>query len=312
MEIKEIKKFYLNHQVFFIFHILFIVLLFLGIVNMRKIWYNQQKYIKEYGMQIKHDFHIHTSLSVCAKETATVEHYFNVAQRLGLNKIGFSDHFWDSSFDAPNDFYRTQDYEHVSRLKPMLENAPEGLNVYFGCEAEYDPKRRDVGITEETAEKFDFIIVPNSHTHMMMPKDFYEPYEKHAEFMIESYNNILDSKVSKYITAMAHPFMAVACPYNNGILIDMIPDDTYKRLFDKTANKGIAFEINISSMHGKTKEQIEALSQIRIFRLAKQCGCKFLFGTDSHNDQRHSSFSNAEFVAEILELKETDIADIAR
>ena len=44
-------------------------------------------------MKITHDFHIHTHLSVCAKDSATVEHYAEVAKNLGLKKLGFADHF---------------------------------------------------------------------------------------------------------------------------------------------------------------------------------------------------------------------------
>lgn len=265
-------------------------------------------------MKIKHDFHIHTSLSVCAKETATVEHYLKTAKKLGFNKIGFADHFWDDKINCgDNRFYQRQGYAHVEQLKPILADIKENdLKTYFGCETEYDSANRGVAVTEEVAERFDFIIVPNSHTHMMMPKDYYEPYQKHVDFMIQAYEDILDCNVSRYITAMAHPFEAVCCPYPNNILIDMIPDDCFKRLFDKQANKGIAFEINVSSMNRKTTSEIEACSQIRMFKIAKECGCKFLFGSDSHSDHGHDAYANADFVAGLLDLKEDDIAEIAR
>ena len=78
------------------------------------------------------------------------------------------------------------------------------------------------------------------------------------------------------------------------------------------AEKNIAFEINVSSMQRKTHEQIEQLSQLRMFRLAKEQGCRFLFGSDSHSAASHDHYSNADFVADLLELKEEDIAQIAR
>ena len=80
-----------------------------------------------------------------------------------------------------------------------------------------------------------------------MPRDCFEPYQKHVDYMIQAYLDIINSKVNKYITAVAHPFEAVCCPYDNEILINMISDDTFKRLFDETAEKGIAFEINVAS-----------------------------------------------------------------
>lgn len=264
-------------------------------------------------MKIKHDFHIHTSLSLCANETATLDNYIENAKMLGLEKIGIANHFWDEKIPDCFDFYRVQNYERVEKIKPEIEaKKTDGLKIYFGCETEYDSHRGDVAICEETAEKFDFILVPNSHTHITMPQDLYEPYEKHVEFMIKAYEDIINSKVSKYITAIAHPFEAVCCPYDKEILINMISDDTFKRLFDKTAEKGIAFEINVSSMKNRTIEEIESCAMIRMFNLAKECGCKFIFGSDAHTNSVHSRYSNAQYTAELIGLKETDILEIAR
>ena len=264
-------------------------------------------------MKIEHDFHIHTTLSLCARPTATLENYLQTAEKLGLKKLGFSDHFWDSCFAAPNEFYEKQDMDHVSLLKEkLMQTKAAGIEMFWGCEAEYDPVRRDVGIARETAEQFDFLIVPNSHTHMMMPKAFYHPYQKHAEFMVQAYEDIINSPVSRDITAIAHPFDAVCCPYDRGILYDMISDDCFKRLFEQTAEKEIAVEINLACVHGRTKEQIEKWEAIRMFRLAKECGCRFIFGSDAHCDQDHSSFANGGLIADMLSLKESDIAPIAR
>ena len=274
-------------------------------------------------MKVTHDFHIHTNLSRCAmKYPSDFEGYMKKAAEIGLTKVGISNHFWDapiekdySAYKPQHDysrFYTIQNYEHVSKILPEIQAYQGDIKVYYGCETEYDPFHHGVAITEETAEKFDYVLVPNSHTHMMMPIECYEPYEKHAEYMINAYLDIIRSNVSRYITAMAHPFQAVCCPYDYNILVDMISDDTYRRLFDETAEKGIAFEINVSSMKNKTHEEIEASSQLRVFRLAKECGCKFLFGSDAHDHASLDQYSNADFVAELLELTEDDIADIAK
>lgn len=265
-------------------------------------------------MRIEHDFHIHTNLSLCAKEDATVEYYVELAKKLGFKKIGFSDHFWDSAIEGANNFYRQQDYEHVALIKKELEKRQEkDLTVYFGCETEYDPVHHGVAITEETAEKFDYILVPNSHTHMMMPKECYQPYQKHVDFMVQAFEEILDCNVSRYVTAIAHPFEAVCCPYNKYILIDMISDDCFKRLFDKAAAKDIAFEINVSSMRQLTDEQIVECSPMRMFKLAAQCGCKFIFGSDSHDVGAHRTYMHhVNLIADILKLQEEDIVKIAR
>ena len=264
-------------------------------------------------MKITHDFHVHTALSLCAKPSATVENYMRIARREGIVKMGFANHFWDEAVSGANEFYAPQNYAHVASLKPALEAAEKnGVEVYFGCECEYDPWRHGVACTPETAEKFDFMIVPNSHTHMMMPKSCYHPYEKHAAFMVNAYEEILQSEVAGYITAMAHPFEAVCCPYDNEILIRLISRDDYKRLFTLQAEKGIAFEVNVASMMQKSPAEIEASAPMMLFRLAKACGCRFLFGSDAHSDTAHDTYSNASLVAEMLELTPDDLAPIAR
>ena len=264
-------------------------------------------------MRIEHDFHIHTTLSRCANETATVENYIANAKKLGLKKLGFSDHFWDSSISGAINWYQQQDYVHVARLRSELDYVTgKDVITYFGCETEYDPVHHGVAITEETAEKFDFILVPNSHTHTMMPKSFYQPYQKHVDFMVQAYNEILDSNISRYITAVAHPFEAVRCPYDKTILIYLISDDFFNRMFDKSAKKEVAYEINVASMKNKTDVQIAESSQMRMFKLAKECGCKFIFGSDAHNGEAHRTYANhVNLVADLLNLREDDIVQIA-
>ena len=77
-------------------------------------------------MKITHDFHIHTALSVCAKDSATVEHYRDVAREQGLNSLGFADHFWDEKCGEPwNNFYARQGLEHVLELKKEIAAVKE-------------------------------------------------------------------------------------------------------------------------------------------------------------------------------------------
>ena len=280
------------------------------------VFYKLKSKRKDSNMNITHDLHVHTNLSLCAEPSATLENHIANAKKLGLTKIGIANHFWDEAVQPVlNGWYEKQNVAHVFSLRDEVKkyNNKDGLEILFGCEAEYDPVNHGVGITEECAEQLDFLIVPNSHTHMTMPKELYQPYEKHKEFMINAYREIINSPVSKYITSMAHPFEAVCCPYDNQRVIDIITDDEYRRIFDETAEKGIAVEINVSSMMGMSREQIEKRSVIRHFRLAKECGCLFTFGSDTHNDKEQLPFRElSETVADILGLSINDIAMKAR
>lgn len=276
-------------------------------------------------MKITHDFHIHTGLSLCAERTATASGYLETSKALGLKKIGFSDHFWDDPIDSqtdrhllpyfPDAFYGPgkQNFEHVASIRPELDSLRgNGIEIFFGCEAEYDPFHHSIAVAPEHAEQFDFIIVPNSHTHMIMPKDFYEPKRKHIDYMFTAIEDIISCPLAKYITAIAHPFQAVCCPYGWKILMDMITDDEFKRIFDKVANKNIAVEINASSFMKLDPLHIEEHSSMRLFRNAKDVGCKFIFGSDAHRETSHEKYGICDKIAQCLGLCEEDIADIAR
>lgn len=90
-------------------------------------------------MRIEHDFHLHTNQSMCAKREATAADYVASARRLGLKKLGFSDHFWDAAVDGANAFYQPQHYEHICLLKPELEKLrSDDLQIYLPKEAPYE------------------------------------------------------------------------------------------------------------------------------------------------------------------------------
>ena len=65
-------------------------------------------------------------------------------------------------------------------------------------------------------------------------------------------------------------------------------------------------------MMNKTPEQIAECAQMRMFKIVKECGCKFIFGSDSHDNETHKKYGNAQLAADLLGLTEEDIAPIAR
>jgi histidinol phosphatase-like PHP family hydrolase len=271
----------------------------------------------ESHMKINHDFHIHTNLSVCAKRDATLESYVEIGKELGLKKMGFSDHFWDENIPFTCNengvgFYETQNFSHVSSIKNKVRelSTPE-FKLYFGCEVEYAYGMKAPAITEAVAEQFDYIIVPISHTHLAMPEEFYTPYSKHVEFMTEAYESILRSPLKKHITAIAHPFEAVCCPYPREILFNLISDDDFKRIFSLSADAGIAVELNQECLMEAMQKESEWTHRLRMIGIAKDMGCKFLFGSDAHSHGHLKALQNANELANIIGLCEKDISDFA-
>lgn len=274
-------------------------------------------------MKLQQDFHLHTTVSFCADESATIKNYFERFRDMDLKYIAFTDHFWDCSKRAPEEEWMAQyDYPYLARIKDeILAEGTVPFQVYFGCEVEYQPKAGGLMITEETAEKFDFITAASTHTHHFLTKELASP-DRTAEGMIAAYKDIIHCSVSRYIGSMAHPFSAIGTPYDRDLLYDRISDDRYLKLFEETARKGIAVEINLSCFcrreNGEVREvrnaeQMAELPIVRMIKLAKKAGCCFVVGSDAHGIQGHeTSFSRADLVMEALELKEADMAEIGK
>ena len=270
-------------------------------------------------MRIEHDFHVHTTLSLCAdRNAATLDAYLELAKKQGIKKLGFADHMWDAAIPGASEgFYKQQDFVHVSQLRQAIRDndGKYGIKLYFGCETEYDPLRKDIALTEEIAQEFDFILVPNSHTHMMMPKAYYEPKELHARFMLDAFRDIVSSPLAKYVTSIAHPFAAVCCPYDNRVLYDLISPAQYREVFCMAKEADIAIEINIYNYPMDHLAEIMDHPSLRMFDLAKECGCKFTFGSDAHSatpGNVHDRWAAAYVLAQLLNLKEDDLAEIVR
>ena len=278
-------------------------------------------------MIIDHDFHLHTNLSLCAHSTATLDFFLEKAAREGLKKIAITDHLWDHAVDGyqvrGGSFYEVQDFEHICKLRSEIDahNAGGGIKVLFGAEAEYSYENRRPAVTPAVAEQLEVLLVPNSHTHLTMPKDFYEPRERHIEYMVDAFMDIVNSDVAKYITAIPHPFMAVCCPYDQKLLLEKISDDTFKRCFSAAAEKGIALEINPNylkqkSFDGYTRnDTIAAMYRdpsLRMLRIGKECGCKFTVGTDCHGFDGDRDYSLTYLISSILELRADDFHPLAR
>lgn len=275
-------------------------------------------------MNISYDIHAHTHLSLCADQTATIESYLRSAERNGLSLIGIADHMWDPAVpyaesmyhcaaggDAVTDwYYKTQTIERCETIKAELPKDSKKPIFLFGGEVDYCP---GVGaaITVENARKLDFMIVPNSHTHMIMDKACYEPYSKHADFMLNATMDICTAPTAEYVTSLAHPFDAVCCPYDVNFIIDLITDAQLNEVFSAAAEKHIAAEINAASFAKFQNEtDIRNSGLFRVLAAAKSAGCRFTFGSDCHSDGGQNILQTGATVAALLGLSEDDIVSV--
>lgn len=258
--------------------------------------------------RIDHDYHIHSMLSKCSgNPEQTTERMLRYARENGFTSLCLTDHYWDSAVPGASGWYAPQDFEHISGALPLPQ--ADGVRFMFGCETEMD-KFMTVGMPLSRFDDFDFVIIPTTHLHMTgftLETEEAESNVRRAELWVERMDALLDKPLPFHKIGIAHPVCPLLNKKSRGEyleLLDMIPSEDIERVFSKAAKSGCGIELNRGDMMFSDGE---ADTVLRMFRIAKGCGCKFYLGSDAHGPK---SFDNAVQVFEravnLLDLSEND------
>lgn len=273
-----------------------------------KIYYN----LKESDMKFKidHDMHIHSNLSPCANDPKqTPETILAGAKRLGYKTICLTDHFWDTAVSTEKGICWGQKngLDHISKYLPLPED--DEVLFLFGCEADMDGDDV-IGISKEIYDEFDFIIIPTTHFHLQRGERWATRDPKiRARYWVERFDALLNSDLPFRKVGLAH---MTCCLMDNSSptaflnILDEIPTDEMVRLFTKAAEVGMGIELNYCDCTRFPVEDTERV--LRIYRTAKECGCKFYLGSDSHESCDYETDLNSgyERMIELLGLTEED------
>ena len=251
------------------------------------------------------DLHIHSKLSSCSNdEQQTTQRILEYAIKNNLKTICLTDHFWDEKVEGASRWYTPQNFGHISKALPLPQ--ADGIEFLFGCETEMD-KFFTLGIAKESFDKFDFIVVPTTHLHMM---DFTiasqdNSYERRAKLWIERFDALLNMDLPFYKMGLAHITSSFIAPTRAEYLevLKLIPESQMERLFIKAANVGIGIELNLSVFKLAGENEIV----LKPYRIAKKCGCKFYCGSDAHSPKHLDEAKEVfEKTIDILNLTEND------
>lgn len=105
---------------------------------------------------VRHNFHIHTLQSSCAKPDMTVENIIFRAEEEGLEIIGLSDHFHQQNRDF---------FEMASTLRQELDVISTPIDVLVGCEAQMISPV-EVSIDQNVARILDYVMISADHYHL--------------------------------------------------------------------------------------------------------------------------------------------------
>ena len=259
---------------------------------------------------IDNDLHIHTNLSPCARDPwQTPARLLRYAEVTGLSTICVTDHYWDEN--APGgfdelDWYSFQHYAHIAQVLSLPEK--EGVRFLFGCETELD-QNLNLGITEKRFDDFDFIIIPTTHLHLegiSVPRGEIS-LERRADMWVQRLDRVLSMDLPFHKVGIAHLTCSLIAPKAPGDylkVLDLIDDGTYRELFSRMAALGTGFELNFP-LSGLSPEDRER--ELRPYRIARACGCKFYLGSDAH--ELHGLLrapANFRAIVDALELEESE------
>lgn len=228
------------------------------------------------------DLHIHSGLSLCSNDPEqTPERILQYAKENSLKNICLTDHFWDETVPGASGWYEPQNYAHISRSKPLPQ--ADGINFMFGCETELD-MNMTLGVSKENLDKFDFIVIPTTHLHMVgytIPQEISSPEQK-AEYWLKRLNGVLDMDLPFHKIGIAHLVCGLMDPVRENVLklINLLSDSDLEKVFKRAADKGVGIELNSDDMKFKDEEKSIIL---RPFEIAKKEGCKFYCGSDAHH-----------------------------
>ncbi len=258
---------------------------------------------------VDQDYHIHSRLSLCSGDPAqTPARILQYAKDAGLTDVILTDHHWDETVpkSSPSDWYDAQDYAHIAQSLPLPQT--EGIRFRFGCEIDLD-KACTLGMAKAHFDRFALVIIPTTHLHMDgFTIDVPASFERRAELWVERLDAVLDMDLPFRKIGIAHPALVGLSgahpPHAEVEILDRIPDSALERLFHRAAALGVGVELNFP-LETYSPQQLPAV--LRIYRIAKACGCKFYFGSDAHTPADFAPIpARFERIVDLLELTEDD------
>ncbi len=252
------------------------------------------------------DMHIHSGLSLCSSDPLqSPERILKYAVDNGLKTIVLTDHVWANPSKECPDWYKDQPLERAMTAKPLPQM--EGIEFLFGIETELDGDDT-LGLDKAAIDKLDFAVIPIDHFHMVgytiSPEDA-ATVEGVVKCWIRRMNAVLDMDLPFYKIGFAHLSGCLMKDRQDALkVLESLPEEELRSIFSRCAQKGAGIELNMSDMVFAPEEADTAL---RIYRIAKQEGCKFYMGSDAHHPngllKAPAVFERA---IELLELTEDD------
>ena len=264
---------------------------------------------------VDHDLHIHSFGSMCSKAPEqTPERILQYGIEEGFTTIGLSDHFWDERVPMPAggwgpDFYISQNWPHICKNLPLPQ--AEGIHFLFGAEVDMTLDGT-VGVSPERLAELDFVLISISHFHCtdftIRAEDAATP-EGIARVLLDKLDKLLEMPLPWHKVGLAHLVgqkVSGGDPDRHCQILRLVQGERLTALFKKAAALGVGIELNTATFNFGNEAEQEAVTAF--YAHAKDCGCKFYFGSDAHAPfQSVTHWERAQAMADRLALTHEDI-----
>ncbi len=216
-----------------------------------------------------------------------------------------TDHLWDNLVPGASGWYALQDVDHVRKNLPLPVD--DQVRMVFGCETEYCGHGK-LGLHPNHYDLFDFIVIPPNHFHML---DFVRPKsvdteQKAADLLVERLEELSSMDLPWHKVGIAH--MTSNLTFKEGDrtkVFDLVDEARFRAVMRRFADFGAGIEINLSSFDAGWQDHAD--SHLRLYRLAKDEGCKFYLASDAHHNWELDVVpQRAPTIVEALGLTEDD------
>lgn len=258
---------------------------------------------------VDHDLHIHSFLSACSRNPEqNPERMVRYARENGLKMVCVTDHFWDEDQGSGAPCYGE---ENVFDKKKWLGEIPqqEDVRFLFGVETELDRNMR-LGLSREHFDAVDFAVIPTTHLNMVgltVNRTEGDSTQKRANLWIKRLEAVLNMDIPFHKVGIAHLTCRTFAYWSRETELESyrkIPEIEIFRLMERAKEVGVGIEINSCSMIYTPEEEGDIL---RIYRIAKECGCQFYCGSDAHHPQElDRAMGLFQKAVDALDLKESD------
>lgn len=264
---------------------------------------------------IDHDFHIHSGGSMCSGDpNQTPARILQYAVDEGFVAVALTDHFWDETVPMPTggwgpDFYGPQNYPHISKNLPLPQQ--EGIRYLFGAEVDMTLDGT-VGISARRLATMDFVLISISHFHctdFTIRGEDAATSQGRATVLLNKLEQLLDYDLPWHKIGLAHltgPKLGGGDPDAHCEVLRLVKGERLTALFKKAAALGVGIELNTATFRFGNDAEEQAV--VDFYAHAKECGCRFFFGSDAHGaDGFVYHRQRGQRMADSLGLTEADI-----